>query len=81
MQTSAEPLASTETSTLSSDGVKCTASMCSAFTCSSQTVCQMPVTAVYQMPFGSSTCLPRGASPRSVSSVTMTTISFSPSRA
>ena len=42
--------------------------MYAAGTGSSQTVCQMPVTAVYQMLFGSSTCLPRGCVPRSVGS-------------
>ena len=35
-------------------------SMYAAGVRSSQTVCQMPVTAVYQIPFGWSTCLPRG---------------------
>ena len=44
--------------------------MYAAGTVSSQTVCQMPVTAVYQMLFGSSTCLPRGCVPASVGSVT-----------
>src|ERR1017187_1930671 len=33
---------------------------------SSHTVCQMPDTAVYQMLFGFSTCLPRGCGPLSL---------------
>src|SRR5262249_44462520 len=44
-------------------------------TFSNHTVCQMPVTAVYQMPDGSRTCLPRGCNPLSVGSHTATTIS------
>ena len=38
-------------------------------------VCQIPVTGVYQMPWGSSTCLPWGWKPLSVESVTLT-VSF-----
>src|ERR1035438_6661529 len=45
---------------------------------SSHTVCQMPDTAVYQMLFGFSTCLPRGCGPVSLGSHTATTISSSP---
>jgi len=46
---------------------------------SSHTVCQIPEAGVYQIPFGSRTCLPRGCSPPSVGSHTPTTISFAPS--
>src|SRR6185295_13117776 len=49
--------------------------MWAAGTGSSQTVCQMPETAVYQMPLGLSTCLPRGCRPVSVGSQTATTSS------
>ena len=37
------------------------------------TVCQMPLTGVYQMPLGFSTCFPRGWYPLSVPSNTRTT--------
>ena len=50
----------------------------SAGTGSSHTVCQMPVTGVYQMPPGLLTCLPRGWLPASVGSQTRTTSSFLP---
>src|SRR5438874_1759425 len=43
------------------------------------TVCQMPVTGVYQMPPGLLTCLPRGWAAASVGSHTRTTSSFGPS--
>lgn len=43
-----------------------------AGTGSIHTVCQMPVTGVYQMPRGLSACLPRGWKPLSVGSVTLT---------
>ena len=39
---------------------------------SSQTVCQIPLTGVYQIPPGADVCLPRGCSPRSVGSQTRT---------
>ena len=42
---------------------------------STHTVCQMPVTAVYQMLRGLRTCLPRACSPSSVGSHTESTIS------
>ena len=42
--------------------------MLTAGTPSSQTVCQMPETGVYQMPCGLSTCLPRCCRPVSVGS-------------
>ena len=44
--------------------------MCASGTGSIQTVCQMPVTGVYQMPPGLRTCLPRGCAPASVGSQT-----------
>ena len=40
--------------------IMASSSTCCTGTGSIHTVCQMPVTAVYQMPFGLSTCLPRG---------------------
>src|SRR6266542_6901000 len=49
-----------------------------AGTGSSHTVCQIPLTAVYQMLFDCSTCLPRGCGPLSVGSQTLTTSSWSP---
>jgi hypothetical protein len=52
--------------------------MRAAGTGSSQTVCQMPVTGVYQMPPGFWICLPRGWLPASVGSQTATTISCGP---
>jgi hypothetical protein len=45
---------------VSMSGVSVTASMALSGTGSIQTVCQIPVTDVYQMPFGRLTCLPRG---------------------
>src|SRR5262249_40020671 len=45
---------------------------------SSQTVCQMPVTGVYQIPPGLLTCLPRGCAAPSVGSHTRTSSSFFP---
>ena len=42
------------------------------------TVCQMPLTGVYQMPLGFSTCFPRGWYPLSVPSNTRTTSFCSP---
>src|SRR5690606_18032892 len=42
---------------------------------SNHTVCQMPVTGVYQMPWGRTTCLPFGWGPSLVGSHTPTTIS------
>ncbi len=53
--------------------------MLTAGTPSSQTVCQMPETGVYQMPAGRSTCLPRCCRPESDGSHTETSNSFSPS--
>ena len=47
-------------------------------TASSHTVCQMPLTGVYQMPSGRFTCLPRGWQPASVGSHTRTFSSLSP---
>ena len=43
---------------------------------SSQTVCQMPLVGVYQMPLGLRTCLPRGWVPASVGSQAVTINSF-----
>src|SRR5690606_36417572 len=45
---------------------------------SSQTDCQMPVTGVYQMPFGSNTCFPRAWVPVSLGAQTATTSFCSP---
>ena len=47
-------------------------------TLSHQTVCQMPLMGLYQMPPGLRFCLPRVLYPLSVSSVTRTTRLFSP---
>ena len=52
--------------------------MLAALTGSSQTVCQMPLVGVYQMPCGLRTCLPRGCVPASVGSQTPTSNSFAP---
>ena len=54
-------------------GVIRSSSICLAVTGSSQTVCQMPVTGVYQIPSGLFTCLPLGWYPSSVGSQTFTT--------
>ena len=45
---------------------------------SSHTVCQIPLTGVYQMPLGFVTCFPRDWNPLSVGSRTRTTIVFLP---
>ena len=42
------------------------------------TVCQMPLTGVYQIPSGLSFCLPRGCGPSSDGSQTRTTSSLAP---
>ncbi len=59
-------------------GVILSAAMESSGTCSSQTVCQMPETGVYQMPPGSVTCLPWSCQAVSVASVAFTTRVLSP---
>ncbi len=61
-------------------GVVSTRSMWSLATGSIQTVCQMPDTAVYQMPLGLSRCLPMAWAPSSVGSYTPTTSSCGPER-
>src|SRR5579864_9205360 len=53
-------LGRTTTWLLSMFGVIDRLSMCAALTGSSQTVCQIPLVEVYQMPLGLRTCLPRG---------------------
>ena len=60
-------------------GVNRTPATRASATGSSQTVCQMPVTGVYQMPSGLLTCLPRGCASASVGSHTRTTSSPLPS--
>ena len=65
----------------SSSGVnRSSASRRALGTGSSHTVCQMPDTGVYQMPFGSRICLPRGCSPADDGSHADSTSSFAPSR-
>src|SRR3954469_14160062 len=68
----------TSTSPLSTSGVNRTAWTPQYGTSSIQTVCQMPVTGVYQMPCGLRICLPTGCDPESVGSHTQTTSSWSP---
>ena len=53
--------------------------MCAFGTASSQTVCQIPVTGVYQIPCGLLSCLPMPWTPSFVGSQTLTTSSCLPS--
>ena len=55
------------------------ATTCSSGTVSSQTLCQMPLCAVYQMPPRASRCFPRSWVPASLGSHTHSATSFSPS--
>jgi len=57
-------------------GVILREAMCAAVTGSSQTVCQIPLVGVYQIPCGLRTCLPRGCVPASVGSHTVTSNSL-----
>src|SRR5690554_2045275 len=65
--------ASTRRWFLSTSGVILRFSICTSGTGSNQTVCQIPVTGVYQIPCGLFTCLPLGWYPSSVGSHTFTT--------
>src|SRR5690606_28322230 len=60
----------TSTVFVSISGVILMPSTYAAFTASSYTVCQIPVTGVYQMPCGFTICLPLGCGPLSVGSQT-----------
>ena len=62
----------------SKSGVIFTDLICVDATGSSQTVCQMPLVGVYQIPPGLPTCFPRGCGPASVGSQADTTISCGP---
>jgi hypothetical protein len=59
-------------------GTSVSESIAGSGTGSIHTVCQMPVTDVYQMPLGRLTCFPRGCVPMSVGSQTATTRSCVP---